>query len=128
MQEKNGAEKIPAQKPETQKKVSQKHQINIPSDWWSSQNSYDHLLNKPKPGLRIIKSPKIISVIDAELPKVKGWDVKNGDYRVKVDEPERDFKKDKKQFKYKMFIAAVALALAIMWIVATLVSNVALGK
>jgi hypothetical protein len=113
---------------QTDETNSGKHQITIPSDWWFSKNSYDHLLPKTKPSLRIIKSPQIISVQETILPKIKGWDVNNGDYRVKVDEPERDFNKEKKQFKYKMFTAAIVLTIFTIWFVSMLVSKFAVMK
>ncbi len=104
------------------------HLLTLPSNWWSSQNSYEHLTNHNNPPLQLIKPNEKKSIADYDLPYIKGWDVKDGDYRVKIDEPERDFKKEKINFKYKMFIAAIAVTFITIWIVSTVVSNIAVVR
>jgi predicted phosphohydrolase len=108
--------------------VQKNRSIRLPANWWSSQNSIDHLINKSKPALHLLKPEQKSSVTDYDLPSVKGWDVKSGDYRVKIDEPERDFKKEKINFKYKIFTAAIVLTIFTIWFVSMLVSKFAVMK
>ncbi|MDP2300945.1 MAG: hypothetical protein Q8N03_00805 [Ignavibacteria bacterium] len=104
------------------------HLLTLPANWWLSQNSYDHLTNQNNPPLQLIKPNEKKSIADYEIPYIKGWDVKDGDYRVKTDEPERDFKEEKIKFKYRMFTAAIVVTFFTVWLVSMLVSKFAVMK
>jgi hypothetical protein len=108
--------------------VPKNRSIRLPANWWSSQNSIDHLINKSKPALHLLKPEQKSSVTDYDLPSVKGWDVKSGDYRVKVDEPERDYIKDKAKFNYRILVAAIIVTFIAVTLISMLASKIEVFK
>ncbi|MDP2300929.1 MAG: hypothetical protein Q8N03_00725 [Ignavibacteria bacterium] len=110
------------------KTPSKDHFINLPENWWTSQNSYEHALRKPKPALHLLKPEQKSSITEYELPHVKGWNVKSGDYRVKVDEPERDYIKDKAKFNSRILIGAIIVTFILITLISMLASKIEVFK
>jgi hypothetical protein len=109
-------------------KLPKDHSINLPDNWWTSQNSIDHIINYKKPALHLLKPEQKSSVTDYELPSVKGWNVKSGDYRVKVDEPERDYIKDKAKFNSRILIGAIIVTFILITLISMLASKIEVFK
>lgn len=88
------------------------HTIILPTDWWVSNHSYDGLSTNITPILRLLKRGHNIKGATLDL---KGWDIRQGDYSVNIDESDRDFEKDKTKQIYWFWAISIIFTISVVY-------------